>query len=190
MDVRCHVVTAVMFVCLVAVPAIGYTDVDPSIPNWWDPATSDAAVVARLVSMAEWTIDVTVYFEGRLIVEDVLYGSVSPGDTMRLQWQRQLNTIASPDSRPYHEAYVARSEDSPAPRVLWFLTETERGVFLAESSRSALLMSSDSRISKAHELMRGGTAEGEARERVELAKDYLRAILDSRGWLGYEQRSN
>ena len=190
MNLRFHVIPAVLFLCLVAAPVLAYTDVDPSIPNWYDPASSDAAVVATLVSMAKWMIDDTAHFEGRLMVEEVLYGAVSHGDTLRLQWQRDVNTIMSPDSRPYHEVYAPWTEESAAPRVLWFLTKSEGDVFRAESSRSSLLLSSDSDVSKAHALMRGGSAEGEARERVEVTKEYLRAILGGRGWVGYEQLAN
>ena len=64
---------------------------------------SDVIVVGTLRDVTEYTADNTDYGQGRIEVREVIWGAVSPGDSLTLKWQN-ASAIACPRVEHRHNA--------------------------------------------------------------------------------------
>ena len=130
---------------------------------------SDIVAVGVLHEVSSSSREGYLRFEGDLVIESVAFGDVSPGDTLRMHWERVdpkgsrdgWGVIKCPNFDPEHEQYAARGDVFPGVRVLWFLTLRDEGGVTAGSSRSLISLSSERALEFAIEnlIERPGPAE-------------------------------
>jgi hypothetical protein len=99
---------------------------------------SDLVVVATLTGVRQWTDDGRDYGRGTLRVTDVLWGNVSKGDTLALEWSNQ-STLACP--RVEHRREANRS-------IVWFLTLEENGAVHADHPHRTLPVDQIERVKR------------------------------------------
>ncbi len=168
MRIHDHIATAgLLALALVLLPqtAAGYADA----PVYWRYVDySDIVAVGVLHDVSSSSEDGYLRFEGDLVIESVAFGDVSPGDALRMHWERVdpkgrsgWAVIKSPNFDPEHEQYAARGDVLPGVRVLWFLTLRDEGGVTAGSSRSLISLSSERSLEFAIEnlIERPGPAE-------------------------------
>jgi hypothetical protein len=172
---------------VVSPPAGAY--LDRIGPDWRTAAASDMAVVARLTGVERTEIEGWLYFAGELIVEEVVFGSASVGDTLELMWDRRAphgpngwGPIPSPDLRPYHENYAAISDVFPGVRVLWFLAQQEDGPVRADSCASLVSLSSPMKMADALRALGGYSGPADDRHKVNAVAAFLERELTEAGW--------